>query len=68
MEERYGGHTWMWHSNCLDKVVDAFQMKEYEGSKIMVIKYNWCMTRNVDNIMITGRKGSMIQKGGLMYS
>src|SRR5437667_7258915 len=68
MEERYGGHTWMWRSCCLDKVVEAFQMKEYKGSKIVVTKYNWCMTRDIGNITIAGRKRSMIRKGGLMYS
>ena len=68
MEERYGAHTWMWRSCCLDKVADAFQMREYEGSKIMVSKYNWCMTRDVGTITITGKKGSMIRKGGLMHS
>jgi len=68
MEERYGGYTWMWRNCCLDKVVDAFQMKEYEGSKIVRTKYNWCMTRDVANLSITGKKRSMIRKGGLMYS
>jgi hypothetical protein len=68
MEERYGGHTWMWRSCCLDKVTEAFQMKEYEGSKIMATKYNWCMTRDVGNLTITGKKRSMIRKGGLMHS
>src|SRR5579859_4055218 len=68
MEERYGGHTWMWRNCCLDKVADAFQMKEYEGSKIVATKYNWCMTRDVANLSITGKKRSMIRKGGLMYS
>jgi hypothetical protein len=68
MEERYGGHTWMWRNCCLDKVAEAFQMKECEGSKIVATKYNWCMTRDVGNLTITGKKKSMIRKGGLMYS
>jgi hypothetical protein len=68
MEERYGGYTWMWRTCCLDKVADAFQMKEHEGSKIAATKYNWCMTRDVANLSITGKKRSMIRKGGLMYS
>ena len=50
MEESYGGHTWMWHSCCLDKVVEAFQMKECEGSKICATKYNWCMMRDIENL------------------
>jgi len=68
MEARYGGHTWMWRNCCLDKLADAFQMKECEGSKVVVTKYNWCMTRDVGNITITGKKRSMIRKGGLMHS
>src|SRR5437667_7108235 len=68
MEERYGGHTWMWRSCCLDKVVERFQMKECKGSKIVATKYNWCMTRDMGNVTITGKKRSMIRKGGLMYS
>src|ERR1700724_2609753 len=68
MEERYGGHTWMWRNCCLDKVAEAFQMKEYEGSEATVTKYNWCMTRDIGNLTIAGKKGSMIWKGGLMYS
>src|SRR5437667_11152072 len=68
MEESYGGHTWMWRSCCLDKVVEAFQMKECEGSKICATKYNWCMTRDVENLTIMGRRGSMIHKGGLIHS
>jgi len=68
MEERYGGHTWMWRSCCLDKVAERFEMKECQGSKIVATKYNWCMTRDVGNLTITGKKRSMIRKGGLMYS
>jgi hypothetical protein len=68
MEERYGGHTWMWRSCCLDNVVKAFEMKEHKASKIMATKYNWCMTRDVGNLTITGKKRSMIRKGGLMHS
>jgi hypothetical protein len=68
MEERYGGHTWMWRNCCLNKVVDAFSMEECEGSKIVATRYHWCMTRDVGNITITGKKRSMIRKGGLMYS
>ena len=51
----------------MDKVADAFHMKEYEGSKIVVTKYNWCMTWDVGNLTIMGKKRSMIRKGGLMY-
>jgi hypothetical protein len=68
MEERYGGHTWMWRSCCLDKVKEAFQMNGCEGSKIIATKYNWCLTRDISNLTITGKKRSMIRKGGLMYS
>ena len=68
MEERYGGHTWMWRNCCLDKLAEAFQMKECEGSKVGVTKYPWCMTRDTGNITITGKQNSMIRKGGLMYS
>ena len=68
MERRYGGHTWMWRSCCLDKVMEAFSMKEYEGSKIMATKYNWCMTRDIGNLTMTGKKRSMIRKGGLIHS
>src|SRR5271169_5016234 len=68
MEERYGGHTWMWRQCCLDKVVKAFQMEECEGSQNTVTKYNGCMTRDIGNVTITGKKNSMIRKGGLMHS
>jgi len=68
MEERYSGHTWMWRNCCLEKVKEAFQMKECKGSKIMAMKYNWCMTRDICNLTITGRQRSMIRKGGLMHS
>lgn len=67
-ERRYGGHTWMWRSCCLDKVVEAFEMKDDEGSKIMATKYNWCMTRDIGNLTMTGKKRSMIRKGGLIHS
>ena len=52
----------------MDNVVKAFEMKEHKASKIMAIKYNWCMTRDVGNLTITGKKRSMIWKGGLMHS
>jgi hypothetical protein len=68
MEEIYGGHTWLWRRCCLDKVAEAFQMKEEKGSKVMVTNYDWCMTRDVGNITITGKTRSMIRKGGLMHT
>jgi DNA replication initiation complex subunit (GINS family) len=68
MDERYGGHTWLWRSCCLDKVAEGFQMKGEKGSKVTVTKYNWCMTRDVSNITITGKKRSMIRRGGLIHS
>jgi hypothetical protein len=68
MEERYGGHTWMWRNCCLEKVKEAFQMKECKGSKIVATNYNWCMTRDICNLTITGRKRSMIRRGGLLHS
>lgn len=43
-------------------------MKEEKGSKIMVTNYDWCMTRDVGNITITGKTRSMIRKGGLMHT
>jgi hypothetical protein len=52
----------------LDKVKEAFQMNGCEGSKIIATKYNWCLTRDIGNLTITGKKRSMIRKGGLMYS
>ena len=33
-------HTWMCHGHCLDKVEEAFQMKECKGSKIMATRYD----------------------------
>src|SRR5947207_8886751 len=68
MEERYGGHTWMWRGCCLDKVAEAFRMQKSKGNGVVISKYNWCMTRDVSSMTITGRKGSMIQKGGLIHS
>jgi len=68
MEERYGGHTWMWRNCCLDKVAEAFEMKGCKGSRVMTTRYNWCMTRDTGNLTITGKRRSMIRKGGLMHS
>jgi hypothetical protein len=36
MEEKYGGHTWLWRRCCLDKIAEGFQMKEEKGSKVTV--------------------------------
>ena len=58
----------MWRHCCLDQVAKAFEMKECKGSKITTTKYNWCLTRDVGNLTITGKKRSMIRRGGLMYS
>jgi hypothetical protein len=52
----------------LDKIAEAFQMREYEGSEAIVTKYNWYTTRDIGNLSIAGKKGSTIWKGGLMYS
>jgi len=62
------GLTWMWRRCCLDKVAEAFAMKGQKGSKIVVDKYHWCLTRDAGNMTIAGPKGSMIRRGGLMYS
>jgi hypothetical protein len=43
-------------------------MKEEKGSKVLITNYDWCMTRDVGNITITGKTRSMIRKGGLMHS
>lgn len=58
----------MWRRCCLEKTAEAFQMKKEKGSKIVVSNYDWCMTRDVCNITITGKKRSMIRKGGLMHT
>ena len=63
-----GGLTWMWRRCCLDKVAEAFAMKGEKGSEIVVNKYQWCLTRDAGNMTIAGPKGSMIRRGGLMYS
>ena len=63
-----GGLTWMWRHCCLEKVAEAFAMKGEKGSNIVVNKYHWCLTRDAGNITIAGPKGSMIRRGGLMYS
>jgi hypothetical protein len=68
MEEQYGGHTWLWRHCCLEKMADAFQMTEEKGSKATITNYDWCMTRDVSNITITGKKRSMIRRGGLMHT
>jgi hypothetical protein len=62
------GLTWMWRHCCLEKMADAFAMKDEKGSKIVVTKYQWCLTRDVGNMTIAGWKGSMIRLGGLMFS
>ena len=62
------GLTWIWRHCCLQKVAEAFAMKEERGSKVIVDKYHWCLTRDVGNMTIAGQKGSMIRRGGLMYS
>ena len=62
------GLTWMWRHCCLQKVADAFSMKEEKGSKIVIDKYHWCLTRDAGNMTIAGPKESMIRRGGLMYS
>jgi hypothetical protein len=62
------GYTWMWRNCCLNKVKEAFQMKDCTGSKIAATHYNWCFTGDTGNLTITGKKRSMIRKGGLVYS
>ena len=47
MNQRYEEHAWMWWSCYLDKMMKLFQMKEHKINKILIIKYNWCMTRDV---------------------
>jgi len=68
MEDKYGGHTWLWRRCCLDKMAEAFQMTEEKGSKAIITNYDWCMTRDVSNITVTGKKKSMIRRGGLMHT
>ena len=43
-------------------------MKDEKGSKIMVTNYDWCTTRDVGNMTITGKTRSMIRKGGLLHT
>jgi len=62
------GLTWMWRHCCLERLAEVFAMKEEKGSKIIIDKYNWCLTRDVGNMTIAGPKESMIRRGGLMYS
>ena len=67
-EKKLGGHTWMWRQCCLDKVVEEFKMKEYKGSGLDVTGYRWCLTRDIGNVTIAGRKQSILRKGGLAFS
>jgi len=62
------GYTWMWRKCCLDKVKEAFAMKDCKGSEVMATDYNWCFTRDTGNLTITGKKKSMIRLGGLVHS
>jgi len=43
-------------------------MKDCEGSKNLTTDYHWCFTRDTGGLTITGRKNSMIRKGGLIHS
>ena len=63
-----GSYTWLWRHCCLDKMKDVFAMKDCKGSKILASNYNWCFTRDIGALTITGRAKSMIRKGGLVYS
>ena len=62
------GFTWMWRHCCLQKMAEAFAMKDEKGSKIIVTKYHWCLTRDAGNMTMAGQKGSMTRLGGLMFS
>lgn len=62
------GFTWLWRHCCLHKMVEAFSMKEEKGSKVISVKYHWCLTQDVGNVTIAGRKNSMIRLGGMMYT
>ena len=63
-----GGYTWLWRTCCLERVREAFQMEDCPGSKNVATNYNWCFTRDVGALTVTGRARSMIRQGGLVYS
>jgi hypothetical protein len=44
-----------------------FEMKDYKGNKIMIIKYNWYMIHDIDNLIIIKKKRNMIWKDKLIY-
>src|SRR5436305_9617820 len=68
MGRKHGGYTWMWRKCCLQKVKEAFQLADYEGSKVLETEYTWCFMRDVGNITLAGRKGSLLHRAGLIYS
>jgi hypothetical protein len=62
------GYTWMWRKCCLNRVKEAFQMRNCAGSKITATEFNWCFTRDTGGLTVAGKARSMIRKGGLIYS
>ena len=56
LKDDKNGFMWMWRHCCLQKMVNTFQIKEEKGSKIIITKYHWCLTRDSGNITVTGRK------------
>jgi len=62
------GLTCMWRHCCLQKVADAFAIKQEKDSMIVVDKYHCCLTQDDGNMTIAGPKRSMIRRGELMDS